>query len=99
MPKTLIMERFTIIYIKIKFQNTKSQKLPRKKSDFFFNQNLKIFDIWLYKGEGSRYKPVRNDFLISLLTINKTKVYIIFLPFLYVVYILSIKPKSKPVKI
>lgn len=30
MPKTL-MARFTLTYIKIKFQNTKSQKLPDKK--------------------------------------------------------------------
>lgn len=34
MPKTL-MERLTLTHIKIIFQNTKSQKLPDKKVDFF----------------------------------------------------------------
>lgn len=72
MPKTL-MERFTLTYIKIKFQNTKSQKLPEKKKWLFKNQNLKIFYIGLYKWEGQLLEMI---FLISLLIINKNKIYI-----------------------
>lgn len=52
------MERLTLTHIKIKFQNTKSQKLPDRKSDIVLSQNLKM-DIGLSKWEG--FKPFRID--------------------------------------